>query len=63
VPWPIISLVDEDLSQALAKIGEQLDTVLRRLDAIEQQVGFEQRKDETSSAVQQQYGIPSTGEG
>ena len=54
--------VDEDLSVALVKIAHQLETILRRLDGIEQKVGYEERKDRASAEVEQRYGIPTTGE-
>ena len=58
----IIGVVDDDLSVALAKITEQLATILKRLDVIEQKVGYEQRKDRASSEVEERYGIPTRGE-
>ena len=58
----IITGVDEDLSVALVKIADQLETILTRLDAIEQKVGYEQHKDQASAEIQQRYGIPTTGE-
>jgi hypothetical protein len=54
--------MDEDLSLALTKIAEQLETILKRLDVIEQKVGDEQRKDRASAEVEERYGIPTSGE-
>jgi hypothetical protein len=57
-----VDVVDDDLSLALAKIAKQLDTIVERLDAVEQKVGYEQRKDKASAEVEQRYGIPTSGE-
>jgi len=58
----MISVVDEDLSIALAKIADQLEMILKRLDVIEQTSGYEQRKDRTSAEVGERFGIPTSGE-
>jgi len=56
------SMHEQQVSTALAAIATKLDEILARLDAIERSVGYEERKDETAAAVEQEYGIPTRGE-
>jgi hypothetical protein len=53
--------MDQELMDALDEIRRQLVEINRRLDAIDERAGYQQRADRESAEIQEQYGIPTRG--